>query len=309
LYTGLIYGGPALVKPLVKAVSKPSKTIKVDGLNDAIQQGGIKGLIVDLWGVMHNGKALFPDAVKALESVRAKGVKVQFLSNAPRRAPEIYKMLDGMGLDRALYDGIVSSGEAAWQAMKDRSDPFYAALGSVCYHLGAGEKDHNMREGQDFTFQDELAYADWILNTGPADASDMTQWIPLLKTALTAKLPMVCANPDRVVMRGENKELCAGSLAEWYEEQGGSVMWHGKPFASVYKTARNAMGLKRHEVLGIGDSFTTDVAGALTAGIQVLLVNTGIHQNDLDADLMKGVDRLSDEKGIRPTFVDDRLKP
>ena len=165
-----------------------------------------------------------------------------------------------------------------------------------------------MREGQDFTFQDELAYADWILNTGPADASDMTQWIPLLKTALTAKLPMVCANPDRVVMRGESKELCAGSLAEWYEEQGGSVMWHGKPFASVYKTARNAMGLKRHEVLGIGDSFTTDVAGALTAGIQVLLVNTGIHQNDLDADLMKGVDRLSDEKGVRPTFADDRLK-
>ena len=68
------------------------------------------------------------------------------------------------------------------------------------------------------------------------------------------------------------------------------------------------MGLRRHEVLAIGDSFTTDVAGARGAGIDVLLVNTGIHQNDLDDDLMAGINRLSDEKGVRPTFAADRLQ-
>ena len=309
LYTGLIYGGPALVRPLVQAVSKPATTQKVSGLRDAIGRGGIKGLIVDLWGVMHNGKALFPEAVAALAAARADGVKVQFLSNAPRRLWMIHDMLDGMGLDRGLYDGIVSSGEDAWQAMKDRTDPFYAALGPVCYHLGAGEKDHNMREGQDFAFQDDLAGADWILNTGPADSKDLGPWIPLMQRALAEGLPMVCANPDRVVMRGESKELCAGSLAEWYEAQGGSVRWHGKPYASVYSRARRAMGLRRHEVMAIGDSFTTDVAGAEAARIAVLLVNTGIHQSDLDADLMRGIDRLAAEKGVRPTFADDRLRP
>ena len=68
------------------------------------------------------------------------------------------------------------------------------------------------------------------------------------------------------------------------------------------------MGLQRQEVLAIGDSFTTDVAGARAAGIDVLLVNTGIHQADLGADLKGGVERLSREKGLWPSFVDHWLR-
>ncbi|MAW53445.1 MAG: hypothetical protein CME01_11520 [Geminicoccus sp.] len=308
LYTGLIYGGPALVKPLIHAVSKPARTEAVTGLNHLIDHHGYRGLIVDLWGVMHNGKALFPDAVEALRRARQRGLQVQFLSNAPRRSASVATLLDAMGLQAEAYDGIVSSGEESWQALNDRSEPFFAALGPRCFHLGAGAKDANMREGLDFAFQDEIDGADWILNTGPASSTDLGEWLPLLKTGLSAGLPMVCANPDRVVMRGTAKELCAGALAEWYEDQGGTVRWHGKPHASVYRTARASMGLCRHEVLAIGDSFTTDVAGALGAGIDVLLVNTGIHQSDLDGDLMAGVDRLSAEKGVRPTFAADCLR-
>lgn len=308
LYTGLIYGGPALVKPLIRAVSKPVKTHRVTGLNQLLDEHGYRGLIVDLWGVMHDGKTLFPEAVEALRRARQRGVQVQFLSNAPRRSDSIAELLAGMGMAAKDYDGIVSSGEESWQAMKDRSDPFYAALGRRCFHLGAGAKDANMREGLDYDFQDEIAGAQWILNTGPAASKDLAEWLPLLKTALSAGLPMVCANPDRVVMRGDSRELCAGALAEWFEDQGGTVRWHGKPYGSVYRSARAAMGLARHNVLAIGDSFTTDVAGARGAGIDVLLVNTGIHQSDLDDDLMAGVDRLSVEKGVRPSFVADRLQ-
>ena len=132
---------------------------------------------------------------------------------------------------------------------------------------------------------------------------DLGEWLPLLKTI---GLPMVCANLTAWSLG--RARACAGALAEWYEAQGGPVHWHGKPYAPVYRKARAAMGLRRHEVLAIGDSFTTDVAGARGAGIDVLLVNTGIHQNDLDADLMAGVDRLSAEKGVRPTFAADRLQ-
>ena len=308
LYTGLIYGGPALVRPLIHAVSKPARTEVVTGLNHLIDHHGYRGLIVDLWGVMHNGKTLFPEAVEALRRARQRGLQVQFLSNAPRRSASVASLLDAMGLHAGTYDGIVSSGEESWQALSARSEPFYAALGPRCFHLGAGAKDANMREGLDFAFQDEIDGADWILNTGPASSTDLNAWLPLLKTGLSAGLPMVCANPDRVVMRGTDKELCAGSLAQWYEEQGGAVSWHGKPFAPVYRKTRAVMGLRRHEVLAIGDSFTTDVAGARTAGIDVLLVNTGIHQSDLDDDLTAGVDRLSAEKGVRPTFAADRLQ-
>ena len=174
---------------------------------------------------MHNGEALFPEALDALMQARARGVQVQFLSNAPRRAASVATLLDRMGMPREAYDGIVSSGEESWQGLKARSLPFYRDLGPVCFHLGAGAKDANMREGLDFRFQDAIdgpeGRADWILNTGPEASTDVAEWIPVLQQALDAGLPMVCANPDRVVMRGTEKELCAGSLAEWYEDQGG----------------------------------------------------------------------------------------
>ena len=313
LYTGLIYGGPGLVRPLAQALSAvPKRARLTTGLGALLDQHDYRGLIVDLWGVMHNGEALFPEALDALMQARARGVKVQFLSNAPRRAASVGTLLDRLGMPREAYDGIVSSGEESWQGLKARSLPFYRDLGPVCFHLGAGAKDANMREGLDFRFQDAIdgpeGRADWILNTGPEASTDLAEWIPLLQQALDASLPMVCANPDRVVMRGTAKELCAGSLAEWYEAEGGAVQWHGKPFADVYRVARAAMGLQRQQVLAIGDSFTTDVAGARAAGIDVLLVNTGIHQADLGADLQAGVERLSREKGLWPSFVDHRLR-
>ncbi|RZO32521.1 MAG: quinone-dependent dihydroorotate dehydrogenase [Rhodospirillaceae bacterium] len=327
LYTGLIYGGPGLVQPLAEALSatpprRPRRkqgenlgpgTRFTTGLGRLLDLHGYRGLIVDLWGVMHNGEALFPEALDALMQARIRGVQVQFLSNAPRRAASVQIMLDRLGLPRAAYDGIVSSGEESWQGLKARSLPFYRDLGPVCFHLGAGEKDANMREGLDFSFQDAIISpegrrADWILNTGPEASTDLNEWIPLLREAGDAGLPMVCANPDRVVMRGTTKELCAGSLAEWYEADGGAVQWHGKPFPDVYRAARGAMRLQRQQVLAIGDSFTTDVAGARAAGIDVLLVNTGIHQADLDPNLQRGVERLAQEKGLWPNFADHRLQ-
>ena len=45
-----------------------------------------QGLIVDLWGVMHNGERLFAPAVAALAAARARGLGIVLLSNAPRRA-------------------------------------------------------------------------------------------------------------------------------------------------------------------------------------------------------------------------------
>ena len=74
---------------------------------------------------------------------------------------------------------------------------------------------------------------------------------------------MVCANPDLVVMHGAKLALCAGALAQWYEEEGGNVRWHGKPYRSVYDTCLALLGIAdRSRILAVGDSLRTDIAGA-----------------------------------------------
>jgi ribonucleotide monophosphatase NagD (HAD superfamily) len=93
---------------------------------------------------------------------------------------------------------------------------------------------------------------------------------------------MICANPDLVVHRLGKVEICAGSIAERYEELGGSVRWHGKPHKSIYLSGLRLMGgIDKERVLAVGDSFRTDIRGANGAGLDSLFVIEGIHREDL----------------------------
>src|SRR5690606_2382401 len=132
---------------------------------------------------------------------------------------------------------IVTSGEEAWRHMHDRPDAFHQGLGRRCLHLG-GPRDRSMREGLPYDFVARAAEADCILNTGSADETGgMAAEAAELELAAGRDLPMVCANPDRVVISGGRREPCAGAIADRYEALGGRVAWHGKPYPGVYRRA------------------------------------------------------------------------
>jgi HAD superfamily hydrolase (TIGR01459 family) len=175
----------------------------------------------------------------------------------------------------------MSSGEEAWQRLHRRDDAFYAALGRRCLHIGS-ERDMGIREGLELDFVDTAEEAEFILNTGPAGWEDRIEdYAPLLQRGRARALPMVCANPDLVVMRGNRLALCAGALAQWYEEAGGRVRWHGKPFRSVYDTCLERLGIDdRSRILAVGDSLRTDIAGAAGAGLDSVLIAGGIHAEE-----------------------------
>src|SRR6478735_543544 len=124
------------------------------------------GYVLDLWGVVHNGKQVYPGVAEALGALKARGKRVVFLTNAPRRAWFIGGMLDRMGLDRALYDGIMSSGEIAWMMLKARRHPFFAPLGRRAVHIGPDRDLSVIEEGVAELVADP-AQADFLLNTGP----------------------------------------------------------------------------------------------------------------------------------------------
>jgi HAD superfamily hydrolase (TIGR01459 family) len=239
------------------------------------------GFILDLWGVIHDGIAPIPGAIESLRSLIDAGKRIVLLSNAPRRADDVVRRITTVGVPADIYHHVMSSGEEAWQHLKQRDDPFYASLGRRCLHLGS-ERDLEIREGLDLDYVDAAAEADFILNTGPAEWDDRIEdYKPLLREALGRRLPMVCANPDLVVMRGTTLHLCAGALAKWYEEAGGRVRWHGKPYHSVYDSCLRLLGIEdRSRILAIGDSLRTDIAGAAGAGIESLLIAGGIHAEE-----------------------------
>ena len=239
------------------------------------------GFILDLWGVIHDGVAPMPGAVDCLRALIAGGKRIALLSNAPRRAEDVIRRIAQIGVPAGTYHHVMSSGEEAWQYLRRRDDPFYAALGRRCLHI-CSDRDLEIRDGLGLDYVDTAEAAQFILNTGPAGWDDTIEdYAPLLRRALACGLPMVCANPDLVVMHGARMALCAGALAQWYETEGGRVRWHGKPYRSVYDSCLALLGIDdRSRILAIGDSLRTDIAGAAGAGLDSLLIAGGIHAEE-----------------------------
>jgi HAD superfamily hydrolase (TIGR01459 family) len=240
------------------------------------------GFVLDLWGVVHDGHKPYPDAVACLSALKAAGKRVVLLSNAPRRAEGVSEAMMGMGIARTLYDGVITSGELTWRALKNRGDAWHAGLGRRFIHIGP-ERDHGLWAGLDLDWRQTPDEADFVLNTGPwRDDEQLGDFEPVLQACAARRLPMICANPDLEVIRGGSRLICAGLLAARYAELGGDVAYHGKPFAAAYEACFALMALAdKSRILAVGDSLITDIRGATAAGIDAALVTSGIHAEEL----------------------------
>lgn len=248
-------------------------------------------LYCDLWGCLHNGKTLYPDAVQALQAFRARGGAVVLLTNAPRTQHAVKRRLDSMGLPENAYDVIAASGDATQIAM------LQGAAGRKLWHLGPG-KDEDLFTLIPDWLRDQpaiervpLEEAEGIICTGPFDEFNETpeDYRARFLLAKTKGLTMLSANPDLVVDFGDTRIYCAGALAQLYDEMGGEVLSFGKPHPPIYDFARNALAAKgitydNDAVLAIGDGIRTDIAGARGEGIDAVFVTGGLEAGRFGGD-------------------------
>ena len=234
-------------------------------------------LLCDVWGVVHNGLAAFPETCAALEQFRQAGGSVVLISNAPRPGAGVIRMLDRLGVARSAYDRIVTSGDVTRE--------FVARRAGHVYHLGP-ERDRGIFSGLGIQFG-PIETAAYVVCTGLFD--DETEgpedYRPLFAQMQARNLLMLCANPDLLVERGERLVYCAGALAELYGSLGGNVLYAGKPHRPIYDEALAAIeavrGTRARRVLAIGDSVRTDLTGAFALGLDCLFVTGGIHAEEL----------------------------
>lgn len=263
--------------------------------------GGLYGgFILDLWGVVHDGVKPFPDTLETLAQLKKAKRRVWLLSNAPRRAWTVAEKLSGMGIKEDMYDGLLTSGEAAWEGLRDK---YLQKWGRRCYHLGPA-RDTNLYDGLDVEVVSTPADADFVLNSGVLDFADPAEkYEPILKACAEQNLPMLCANPDRFVHVEEKLVVCAGTLADMYEQMDGQATWFGKPHRGVYSHILKEMGGAK--VLAVGDSMVTDIMGAAGAGIDSVLVTSGLHREEL-ADPMN-LQSFLGRYPCRPTYIAERF--
>lgn len=237
------------------------------------------GFILDLWGVIHDGVRAFPHAVDCLRRLRDAGKRTLLLSNVPRPNAAVQQLMQRMGIEDALYGGILTSGEAVRRALQTPPDLWWAELGTRVFHLGP-ERDRPVMEGLPLAQVDQPEDADFVLNTGPDDhrnPSELAEFEPVLQACARHQLKMICANPDLEVIRGGVRVLCAGALAVRYVSLGGDVRSLGKPDPAIYQPALEQLGLAPERVLAVGDSLRTDIAGAAGVDLASCWVLDGVH--------------------------------
>lgn len=242
---------------------------------------GYRVLFCDLWGCLHDGVRAFPEAVAALERFRAGGGAVVLLTNSPRPGHDVARQLATLGAPTSCYDLIVSSGDAAQEALAS------GQFGRRVFHIGP-QRDlafFNDPEGRSLgATLVPLAEAEGVVCTGLFDDRTETpeDYRATLSEARLRGLKLLCANPDIVVDVGHDRIYCAGAIAQAYTEAGGDSFYFGKPHPPIYALARRRLSerlgaeVNGDDILAIGDGVATDVAGAMGESIDALFVTGGL---------------------------------
>ena len=255
-------------------------------------------LLCDVWGVIHNGRESWPAACEALTRFNRDHGHVVLISNSPRPASDVIAQLDALGVPRDSWRAFVTSGDATRMELARRAP-------GPAWIIGP-DRDEILYAGLDLARASGAADAAFLSVTGLYDDTTETpeDYRAQLTPAAERGLELICANPDRIVQRGDQIIYCGGAVADLYESMGGRVIMAGKPFAPIYVLALNeaerllGRPADRSRVLCIGDGVVTDVMGANEQALDCLFIAQGIH-----GDAARGADGKLD-----PALAADLLK-
>ena len=271
--------------------------------------------IFDVWGVVHDGSKAYPGAVEAIKYLRQQGKKICFLSNAPRRANKVAAVLNKFGVTSDLYDFVMSSGEATFLDLQKNQQNGFKDFGKNYFYIGP-KKDIDLLEGLEYQQVENASEANFAITTGfDHDESILAEKMPQALDAKKYNLPMICVNPDMIVVKQNGQEMiCAGALALEYKKIGGNVIYYGKPYVSVYEiTCQLFNSSNKAKMIAVGDGMETDISGAKNFGIDCLLVTGGILSKSLnitfDQEAKKSdLQQVFNQYQLFPQFITSNLK-
>jgi HAD superfamily hydrolase (TIGR01459 family) len=250
--------------------------MRIDGLSGIASRFG--GMLIDQFGVIHNGQTLYPGTLRVMSELKALGIPVAVMTNSGKRAEANRRRLVAMGVPRDQFVDAVSSGEVAFRSLSVKR----------AFLIGKDGEDYGF---DGITFVSDPAEAEVILILGSnAPKTSLEEYRRMLSGL---SLPAICCNPDRLMLTPQGLMPAPGAIAALYEEMGGQVTWIGKPYPAIYAEAARLIGNPR-PILCIGDSAEHDVAGGRGAGFATLLVLQGVSAGHDPATLSPKPDFMMD---------------
>lgn len=252
--------------------------------------------VLDQFGVLHDGVAAYPGVIDALANLKRAGKTVLLLSNSGKRSKPNEARLITLGFTREHWDYFLSSGEVAWQTLRQS----LKAETSLRCLLISRDGDRSAVEGLPLTLTEGGTDADIVLlSASEGDRYPPDHYRRLLEPAAARGVTCLCTNPDKIMLTSVGPLYGAGQIADLYAEMGGPVTWIGKPFPEIYSAAKRLLGdPDPARIVCVGDSVEHDIAGGHAAGFSTALVTTGV----LATNTSEEKARLFAEHGATPDF-------
>jgi len=254
----------------------------------------IRGVLLDVGGVVYVGDRPLPGAVAAIERLRAAGLGLRFVTNTtsvPRRL--LLGRLARLGVP-AEADELLMPALAARRFLEEEGLVPHLlvapALEEDFAGLPGGEPDAvvvgDARHG--FTY-DALNRCFRLIDGG-------------------AELLALARNRSYLDADGALSLDTGAFVAALEYASGRAARLFGKPAAGFFLAGVASLGLKPEEVVMIGDDAEADVAGALAAGLAGILVRSGKYRagdeerveprpTELAEDLAAAAERLIELAG------------
>ncbi|ASJ74303.1 TIGR01459 family HAD-type hydrolase [Granulosicoccus antarcticus] len=235
--------------------------------------------LVDQFGVLLHDRGAYPHAPDTLRRLSALGKRVVLLSNSGQRsAPNIQRLLS-LGFSRSSFETVLTSGELAHSYLMNLPE---AGLSRNVAVLVIAENPAAHLDALPLRVARNSEEAQLLLIAGsdPRHVS-LESYRTLLAPLADKGIHCLCTNPDTIRLSQFGTTYGPGAVAELYEALGGTVHRIGKPYPMMYAAAFDWLGdVDQSGVVCVGDSPVHDIAGAQQAGLDSVLIRSGIHADE-----------------------------
>jgi len=264
--------------------------------------------LFDQWGVIHDGKNIFPKAEDVFLHLQNLKKQVVIISNSGKKSSDNINRMKKLGAKNTLNVPLITSGDVCRDLLVNKKN-YFKNFGDR-YFIVATE--YPLLFETQYQQVHSLEKSDFLLlcTTTNFDGYDLIDNI--FNEAINLKLPLVCSNPDVLGISGEDVHPSTGDLAIKYKKMGGKTHIIGKPGDEIFDFALNRTGIDKIKTLMIGDSLFNDIYGANQFNIDSLLITSGIHKKDFLVnkpieDIIKDIHSDFQNKG-NPNYIMEILK-
>ena len=220
----------------------------------------IKGVLLDIAGVLYEGDTVVPGAIESLRALRAAALPMRLVTNTSRQSKRmLLAQLRRLGFEVSADDVFTATGALVAHLIRERLRPFLLVHANIDEEFEALDRERPNAvvvgdAAERFTYQ-RLNAAFRLLIDGA---------------------PLLAIATNRYFRAADGLSLDAGPFvaALEYATEAQAALF-GKPAPAFYRAVLTDLGTAPAETVMIGDDVEADVNGALSLGLRATLVRTG----------------------------------